>query len=153
MRTLVALLLIAMSSRAVALSCFVPPVEERFRQTRYVMLVEVMRARLERNESCPTPIPGREDEIVITDKRIVGDCSRSIVAGVRLVESYKGDSPPLELVVTTWAQNPTLTVGATYLVFADDANVTEDCEGMQLISSDPAQLELLAKLRALAKRD
>ena len=151
MRKLIVLLLLLLSGKAVAMSCIDPPIEERFRENKQVVLVQVVGARLVPPESYASAVPGLPDEIVVTDKRIEQKVQPQIVAEVHLLESYKGDNSLTELTLTTWGGSPSITVGATYLVFTNGRDVSLDCEGMMpIIESNPEHLRLLEKLRALA---
>jgi hypothetical protein len=75
---------------------------------------------------------------------------RRIVATVRVLESFKGESPPTELVLTSWAEHPEVTVGAMYLVFLNGPDVALDCDGMPMVSpSDPEDARVVGQLKAL----
>jgi hypothetical protein len=149
MRNLVALLLMLVSGKAVAMACFVPEVGERYRSSSHVILVEVMEARIDQPDAYPSYAPGAPVEIEITDKRIVLDHPRRILVRTRVIESYKGEAPPTELIV----YGGEVTVGAMYLLYVDDdPNVSLDCDGMPRISPfAPEDLQLLEQLRALKK--
>ena len=152
MRTLIALLIMLCSSNAAALSCFVPPLEERYRDHSHVALVEVTGARVEESDGFSTRDPFETvDSIVITvDRERQEPKWRRIVATVRVRESFKGQSPPTELVLTSWGHNPEVTVGAMYLVFLNGPDVALDCDGMPMVSvGDPEDARVVGELRAL----
>jgi hypothetical protein len=154
MRFLVTLLLVILSSRSYAMVCFPPPLEERARDHSHVMLVEVMAARIEQSSSFET-LPPMSDDDALERVVVTGELKqheprwRRIVTTVHVIETYNGSKPLTEFVVTSWG-SPKVTVGAIYLVFADDPDVSADCAGMELITpSDSRQLEMLERLRAL----
>ena len=152
MRRLIALLLFAVSTNACAMTCIVPPVEDRFRDHKHVMLVEVVEARIEQSTSYSPDIPGVEPEVVVTGSLQPNEPIWSrIVATVRVIETYKGKNPPTVLTLTTWGARPAITVGnAMYLVITDGPDISLDCDGMPTISRfDPEHLKLLETLRAL----
>jgi hypothetical protein len=154
MRNFIALLFLLCSSNATALSCFVPPLEERYRQHRHVVLVEVTGGRLEESDGSSRRSPFDSDSIENVPERTrrVRELPR-IVATIRVLESYKGESPPTRLVLTTWGGQPEVTVGARYLVFLNGPEVSLDCDGLRLVSdTDPEDARVIAELKALRGR-
>ena len=148
MRYFIAFLLLS-SSNVFALTCDSPSLSEQHRRSKHALLVEVVGARMERHETDVPGIPG-DEEIVVTDKRMTTN-TRRIVATVRVMESYKGSSPPSELVLTDWYNSPAIIVGGIYLVFTTEANVSLNCNGMRPISATGKEdLRTLRELRSLS---
>ena len=154
MRYLLTLALVLASGSACAMTCLIPPIEDQFRQSKFVLLVRVIDARIEEcvEGACSPPKARRDEvEIEVTSKRRVLDW-RGAVANVQVVESFKGVDPPTELRISNWAYSPFVTVGAEYLLYTDDAHVSEDCGGMIMISgSDREHQAILHKLRNIKR--
>jgi len=152
MRNLIAMFTLLCSSNASAMACFVPPIEQRYLEHGHVVLVEVTGAHAEESEGLSRNISfGREESIVITGERMSREPAwRRVVATIRVLESYKGDSPPTKLVVTGWGARPEVTVGAMYLVFMNGPDVSLDCDGFPMVSvHNPEDARVIGALRAL----
>lgn len=152
MRNLVALVIVLFSSKADALTCLIPPIEDRYRESSHVALVEVVGARIEQSKNHSTEVPRTASDsldVEIAAERLEPRWRR-VVATVKVLESYKGEDTPTELVLTSWGERPEIAVGATYLVYLDGPTVSLDCQGMPMISTtDPEHLRVLEELRAL----
>jgi hypothetical protein len=155
LRYAIALFISVCSSDATALSCIVPPLEERYRDSRHVALVEVTEARIEASKGFSRGAPPEAAGSIRIDveaKRRDRQWRR-VVTTVRVLEAYKSEAPPTRLMLTAWGQHPQVTVGARYLVFSNGPDVSQDCDGMPMVSfSDPAHAQMIGELRALAER-
>jgi hypothetical protein len=152
MRYLLALVLVLAFSNAPALTCLVPPIEDRYAQSKYVLLVKIIDARVEECVAgvCSPPRAPRE-EIEITSERRTVEWAGA-VANVHVVESFKGVDPPTQLRISNWGNAPYVTVGAEYLVYTNDANVSQDCGGMTMISGlDHENQTMLRELRGIKR--
>jgi hypothetical protein len=130
------------------------PAKERMKQSEYVVLVEIVDARLveigNRSVAMPRKATSPTD-IVISNARLRID-DRYIEASVTAIEVFKGKIPSGKLQFSDWTFQPQVTVGATYLVYGDGPRVSLDCGESKIIyAGNPEHARVLEQLRSLAR--